>query len=70
MKNEKSIKTNAFAELAIFVLVVAALASLPAAWLTHIFICLSNEAWGLLVAGAIMFPIGIIHGYGLWFGFF
>ena len=32
-----------------------------AAWFTHIVTCLSEEAWGFLIAGAIMFPIGIIH---------
>jgi hypothetical protein len=41
-----------------------------AAWITHIFVCLSDEAWRFLIAGAIMFPIAIIHGIGLWFGFF
>jgi len=41
-----------------------------AAWITHIIHCLSEEAWGFLIAGAIMFPIGIIHGVGLWFGAF
>jgi hypothetical protein len=41
-----------------------------AAWLTHVFVCLSAGAWGFLVAGALIFPIAIIHGVGLWFGFF
>lgn len=41
-----------------------------AAWITHIVVCLSEEAWGFLIAGAIMFPIAIIHGTGLWFGWF
>ena len=41
-----------------------------AAWITHIITCLSEEAWGFLIVGAIMFPIGIIHGIGLWFGAF
>ena len=41
-----------------------------AAWFTHIIHCLSEEAWGFLIAGAIMFPIAIIHGIGLWFGAF
>jgi len=49
---------------------IAVIASLPCAWFTHVVVSLINEAWGLLIAGAIMFPIGIIHGYGLWFGFF
>jgi len=38
-----------------------------AAWLTHIFTCFSQGLWGFLVAGAIMFPIGILHGIYLWF---
>jgi len=39
------------------------------AWFTHIFVGISEGAWGLLIAGAIMFPIGIIHGFGVWLGF-
>ncbi len=38
-----------------------------AAWLTHIFYCFAEAAWGFLIAGAIMFPIGIFHGVWLWF---
>ena len=41
-----------------------------AAWITHVVVCLSAAKWGFLIAGAIMFPIGIIHGFGLWFGVF
>lgn len=40
---------------------------LVSAWLTHIFYCFGAAAWGFLVAGAIMPPIGIIHGIYLWF---
>jgi len=46
--------------LALFVISVAA-------WFTHIISCLTEEAWGFLIAGAIMFPIAIIHGVGIWF---
>ena len=42
--------------------------SFIAAWLTHVVTCLSDDRWGFLIAGAIMFPIGIIHGIGIWFG--
>lgn len=49
---------------------VLALIWLVAAWLTHICFCLSTGKWGFLIAGAIMFPIGVVHGTGLWFGFF
>ena len=38
-----------------------------AAWLTHVFFCFANAAWGFLLAGAIFFPIGILHGVYLWF---
>lgn len=40
------------------------------AWLTHIVTCISDDRWGLLIAGALIFPVGIIHGVGVWFGFF
>lgn len=36
-------------------------------WLTHIFTCFSQGLWGFLVAGAIFFPVGILHGMWLWF---
>ena len=39
-----------------------------AAWLTHVVICLKAGAWGFLIAGAIFFPIAVIHGAGHWFG--
>lgn len=41
-----------------------------AGWITHIVVCIQNEAWLLLIAGAIAAPIGIIHGIGIWFGVF
>lgn len=39
-----------------------------AGWMTHIFTCLSDGLYGFLIAGALFFPIGIIHGWGIWFG--
>ena len=38
------------------------------AWLTHLFVCFTDDRWGFLIAGAIMFPIAIVHGIGIWFG--
>lgn len=38
-----------------------------AAWFTHVLECIASEMWGLLIAGAIFFPIGIIHGFTVWF---
>jgi hypothetical protein len=40
-----------------------------AGWLTHLVVCFSEDKWGFLIAGAIFFPVGIIHGIGRWFGF-
>ena len=28
-----------------------------------------EAAWGFLIAGAIFFPVAIVHGVGIWFGF-
>jgi hypothetical protein len=41
--------------------------TLFAAWLTHILTCFADGLWGFLIAGAIFFPIGILHGVFLWF---
>lgn len=41
--------------------------TLVGAWLNHIFTCFAEGLWGFLVAGAIFFPIGIFHGFWLWF---
>jgi hypothetical protein len=37
------------------------------AWLTHVFTCFAQGLWGFLIAGALLFPIGILHGFYLWF---
>ncbi len=55
--------TGIFAGLVLGVLVFAG-------WLTHIIVTIQAASWGLLIAGAIMAPIGIIHGWGIWFGIF
>jgi hypothetical protein len=39
-----------------------------AAWLTHVITCFSDERWGFLIAGALFFPVAIVHGFGIWFG--
>lgn len=38
------------------------------AWLTHLFVCFTDDRWGFLIAGAIMFPVAIVHGVGIWLG--
>ena len=47
----------------------AAILVSTAAWFTQLFVCFSDDRWGFLIAGAIMFPIAIVHGIGIWFGF-
>ena len=36
---------------------------------THLVYCFTHHAWVLLLVGAIAAPIGVLHGIGLWFGF-
>lgn len=55
--------------LALVATVFAILIGSAAAWLTHVITCLIDGSWGFLIAGAIMFPIAIIHGILIWFGF-
>jgi len=38
------------------------------AWLTSIVFCAGNGLRPLLIAAAAFFPIGIVHGVGVWFG--
>lgn len=40
------------------------------AWLTHVVVSIKTASWFLLIAGAIVFPVGCIHGTGVWFGVF
>ena len=37
------------------------------AWLTHVFYCFGHALWILLLVGAFFFPIGILHGFYVWF---
>ena len=39
-----------------------------AGWLTHLYVCFIGDLWGFLIAGALFFPVGIIHGWGIWLG--
>ena len=41
---------------------------MPAAWITHLIACFSDDRWGFLIAGAIFFPVAVVHGTGVWFG--
>lgn len=50
-------------------LMVLAISAIPA-WLTHVIHCIAVEEYVFLLAGAIFAPIGVIHGWGIWLGFF
>ena len=39
-----------------------------AAWLTHIVATIKAGAYVLLLAGALVPPVGVIHGVMVWFG--
>lgn len=39
-----------------------------AAWLTSIVFCAANGLRPLLIATAVFFPVGIVHGVGVWLG--
>lgn len=37
-------------------------------WLTHLYACFTEQMWGFLIAGALFFPVGVVHGWGIWLG--
>jgi len=39
-----------------------------AAWVTHVVTCIKTGTYVLLVIGALVFPIGVIHGWAIWLG--
>jgi hypothetical protein len=39
------------------------------AWFTHVITCLTLSSWGFLIAGALFFPVAVVHGVGIWVGF-
>lgn len=41
-----------------------------AAWITHVVVCIQTSQWLLLIVGGLIAPVGVIHGWGLWFGIF
>jgi hypothetical protein len=54
----------------LFIRTILALSAISgAAWLTHTISCLLDGRWGFLIAGAIAFPVGVVHGIMIWFGY-
>jgi hypothetical protein len=56
--------------LSLFLFFMTLMLTLSAAWFTHVIITIKTASYLLLIAGAIFFPIGIVHGIGYWFGAF
>ena len=53
--------TGALGLIALFIMCLVA-------WVTHIIHCLLTAKYLLLIAGALIAPVGVIHGIGIWFG--
>ena len=62
--------TNTVAETFGFLFAISGATLFGAAWLTHVVVCFHAGLWGFLIAGALFFPVAIVHGIGLWFGAF
>ncbi len=43
---------------------------IASAWLTHVVVSIKTASWILLLVGAFVFPVGCVHGTGIWFGWF
>jgi len=59
-----------FVELCAFMSMMSILSVPVVAWGTHIAYSIMVEKYLLLIAGAILPPIGMIHGVGIWLGWF
>jgi len=40
-----------------------------AGWLTHIVWCIQNDEILFAILGALVGPLGVIHGWSIWLGF-
>jgi hypothetical protein len=69
MKSTLKVKAKQRGE-EIFGTIVGVLIGIAAlsAWFTHVYVCFSDNRWGFLIAGALFFPVAIVHGIGLWLG--
>lgn len=50
-------------------LLIALVLMPAAAWVQHILTSALAERWVTLVLGAVVFPLGILHGIAIWLGF-
>ena len=47
---------------------IAVILATVGAWIQHFITTVSEEMWVLLVVGAIMPPVGVLHGWLVWTG--
>lgn len=52
-----------------FIGALLVLSGIPA-WFTHVVVTIQGEQWLFLLAGAICAPVGVVHGWGIWLGYF
>lgn len=55
---------------AAFLFLLALAVTFAAAWVTHVIVTIKAAEWIFLAIGAIVAPVGVIHGIGVWFGWF
>ena len=68
MKNIKVLKTQRGSSTAFGLFGIGLAGWAIASWLTHVIVCITAKSWLFLIAGAIMFPVAVVHGTGVWFG--
>ena len=37
-------------------------------WAVHVITCIKHHEWLLLIAGGVAAPVGVVHGWGVVFG--
>lgn len=52
------------------ILCLALIVAVPAAYIQHFISTIQAEQWVVLVIGAIMPPLGVLHGILVWLGVF
>lgn len=55
-------------ELLGFIAIWALILWMPVTWLTHVIVCFNDDRWGFLIAGALCFPVAMVHGTGVLLG--
>lgn len=60
-------KTNQIAVIAVFLIAFVVSVS---AYIQHFITTIQGEQWAVLIVGAILPPLGVLHGVLVWFGVF